>query len=106
MNAMPWNTKAPIPAQIINPVASRIDAYARLNAEIAELEKQKDALGKEIKSLGEGTHEGSKCLAVVRDSFSERFDAKAFEADYPEVYAQYKRRADKPQRTLTIKALV
>lgn len=90
----------------VDPVKAAIDELATVRDKSKQLAKREAELKAVLDCLAAGDHAGNKCKLVVTESWPERFDGKAFEADHPAVYAAYKRKADKPTRTLTIKALV
>lgn len=94
---------APEPAKSNS--ASMIDEYATVHAEIARLEKLKKKLGDEIKKLGVGEHNGTKCKAVITESTSTRLDTEAIKgAMSDEWIAKFSKTST--TQTLNIKALV
>lgn len=90
--AMPWKktgvTAQPDPS--IKFMRDKIDRLGKVKADLAPLTKEEKALAEEIKEkCGAGDHKGTKCLAHITVTPGERFDAKAFQADHPELAAKY-----------------
>jgi len=80
--------------------------YWDAHREAAEYEKDKTAAGNAMRLLLGPAEEGylpgeTKPVVTFRESYPVRFDAKALAADQPDLYAQYRRPASEPQRTLS-----
>lgn len=114
MNVATWKkaagvavAPAPAVAPAVDPIKAAIDELAALKAQIKPLEKRAEILAEKLKlALGDGEHNGNKCMMKITESWPERFDGKAFEAEYPNEYAAFKRKSDKPTRTMTFHPLV
>lgn len=91
----------------VDPIKAAIDELAAVRAQMKPLEKKEKELSEKLKGfLGDGEHNGNKCIMKITESWPERFDGKAFEAAYPNEYAAFKRKSEKPTRTITFHPLV
>lgn len=114
MNVATWKkaagvvpASAPVVAPVIDPIKAAIDELAKVRADMKPLEKREKELSEKLKGLlGDGEHNGNKCMMKITESWPERFDGKAFEAAYPDEYTAFKRKSEKPTRTITFHPLV
>jgi len=86
--------------------ADLYETYWGAHRQAAEHEQDKTAAANAMRLLLGSAEEGylpgeTKPAVTFRESHPVRFDAKAFAADEPDLYAAYRRPAAEPQRTLS-----
>lgn len=82
-----------------------VDEYGAVDSQIKALEKRKKELSDQIKALGAGEHNGTKCKAVVSITPTTRLDTDAIKAAFDEtVIAKFSKTSDVVK--VSIKALV
>jgi hypothetical protein len=84
--------------------AALIDELGAVKAILSKAEKREKELLALIKPLGDGEHNGGKCICKITTGDRDTFDKKGLEAENPELVAKYTK--PKPVTTVTIKALV
>ena len=73
-------------------INNRLAKMADLDAQIKALEAQRDALKAEIiESMTGDTRETAAYKVSYKEVTTNRFDSKAFKADFPETYKQYQK---------------
>ena len=68
--------------------------FRSLKSQIAELEKQSKKLADKVKSLGDGTYEGTAHKLVVSSCIPVRFDSTTFREEHAELYEKYTKQGE------------
>lgn len=73
-------------------IAPLVDEYAATDKQIKALEKTKKTIGEQIKALGVGEYNGTRCKLVVSSFNSTRLDSDAIRAAFsPDVVAKFEK---------------
>ena len=85
-------------------IFNRVKKIADLDSQIKALQAQRDALADEVKEAMTGESIETDAFKVTyKDVTTNRFDSKAFKAEYPDVYKEYCKTSTCKRFTYTVK---